>query len=162
MNEMWTEERFEAAKTLAAEGWSAAQIADRLGGLSRCAVIGKLHRNGLKGGGGQRCGTAKGRPRKPPHPKRRHYKLGFGARFQSPVPLKPMFVKDPPRQPTALMLDILDLKPVHCKFPIGDPKQSDFGFCGASRHQVSPYCEYHHRIAYRPVKKSRDKEAVSI
>ena len=40
----WTDERVEALKTLWAEGLSASQIAARLGGVTRNAVIGKVHR----------------------------------------------------------------------------------------------------------------------
>ncbi len=40
----WTDERVELLKQLWTEGLSASQIADRLGGVSRNAVIGKVHR----------------------------------------------------------------------------------------------------------------------
>ena len=42
----WTDERVELLKTLWAEGLSASQIANRLGGVTRNAVIGKVHRLG--------------------------------------------------------------------------------------------------------------------
>ncbi|PZO67885.1 MAG: GcrA cell cycle regulator [Paracoccus denitrificans] len=43
----WTEERVEALKRMWAEGQSASQIAKDLGGVTRNAVIGKVHRLGL-------------------------------------------------------------------------------------------------------------------
>ncbi len=43
----WSEDRVEKLKTLAAEGYSASQIAKTLGRVSRSGVIGKLHRLGL-------------------------------------------------------------------------------------------------------------------
>ncbi|TYO91210.1 GcrA family cell cycle regulator [Oceanicella actignis] len=43
----WTDERVEALKTMWAEGKSASQIAKALGGVTRNAVIGKVHRLGL-------------------------------------------------------------------------------------------------------------------
>ncbi len=43
----WTDERVELLKKLWAEGLSASQIAGRLGGVTRNAVIGKVHRLGL-------------------------------------------------------------------------------------------------------------------
>ena len=43
----WTEERVETLKKMWAEGQSASQIAKELGGVSRNAVIGKVHRLGL-------------------------------------------------------------------------------------------------------------------
>ena len=44
----WTEERIERLKTMWAEGATASEIADKLGGVSRNAVIGKAHRLGLE------------------------------------------------------------------------------------------------------------------
>lgn len=43
----WTDERVEKLKTLWNEGMSASQIAKDLGGVTRNAVIGKVHRLGL-------------------------------------------------------------------------------------------------------------------
>src|SRR6056297_239202 len=43
----WTEERVEKLKEFWAEGMSASQIAKELGGVTRNAVIGKVHRLGL-------------------------------------------------------------------------------------------------------------------
>ena len=45
----WNDERVELLKKLWAEGLSASQIAARLGGVTRNAVIGKVHRLGLSG-----------------------------------------------------------------------------------------------------------------
>jgi len=50
----WTDERVETLKRMWAEGQSASQIAKELGGVTRNAVIGKVHRLGLsnRGNGG--------------------------------------------------------------------------------------------------------------
>ncbi|MGP1357641.1 GcrA family cell cycle regulator [Roseicyclus sp.] len=51
----WTDERVELLKKMWTEGQSASQIAKELGGVTRNAVIGKVHRLGLSnrsGGGG--------------------------------------------------------------------------------------------------------------
>src|SRR5476651_2188975 len=45
----WTDERVETLKKLWQEGHSASQIAKQLGGVTRNAVIGKVHRLGLSG-----------------------------------------------------------------------------------------------------------------
>ncbi len=47
----WTDERVEALKTMWGEGKSASQIAKELGGVTRNAVIGKVHRLGLSNRG---------------------------------------------------------------------------------------------------------------
>ena len=44
----WNDERVELLKKLWSDGLSASQIAGRLGGVTRNAVIGKAHRLGLK------------------------------------------------------------------------------------------------------------------
>ncbi|MEQ7872423.1 GcrA family cell cycle regulator [Sphingomonas sp. ASV193] len=44
----WTDERIDRLKAMWAEGATASQIADELGGVSRNAVIGKAHRLGLE------------------------------------------------------------------------------------------------------------------
>jgi GcrA cell cycle regulator len=52
----WTEERVEMLRLMWTEGKSASQIAKELGGVTRNAVIGKVHRLGLsnRGPGGDR------------------------------------------------------------------------------------------------------------
>src|SRR5207247_7634706 len=60
----WTDERVEALKKLWTDGLSASQIAAELGGITRNAVIGKVHRLGLSGRAKSPSSTAP-RPRKP-------------------------------------------------------------------------------------------------
>ena len=57
----WTEDRVETLKRMWAEGQSASQIAKELGGVTRNAVIGKVHRLGLsnRAGGSSSATTAK-------------------------------------------------------------------------------------------------------
>ena len=43
----WTDERVEILKKMWGEGQSVSQIAEELGGVTRNAVIGKVHRLGL-------------------------------------------------------------------------------------------------------------------
>ncbi len=45
----WTDERVETLKKLWTDGLSASQIAAELGGITRNAVIGKVHRLGMSG-----------------------------------------------------------------------------------------------------------------
>jgi len=47
---MWTSERVELLTRYWADGYSARQIAEKLGGISRNAVIGKAHRLSLQRG----------------------------------------------------------------------------------------------------------------
>ncbi|MEM7731365.1 MAG: GcrA family cell cycle regulator [Pseudomonadota bacterium] len=63
----WTEERVETLKKMWAEGQSASQIAKALGGVTRNAVIGKVHRLGLsnRSGGASASETAANPKAKP-------------------------------------------------------------------------------------------------
>ncbi|MBE3637894.1 GcrA family cell cycle regulator [Mangrovicoccus algicola] len=60
----WTEERVELLKKMWSEGQSASQIAKALGGVTRNAVIGKVHRLGLS----NRTGGAGAPPKPEPKP----------------------------------------------------------------------------------------------
>src|SRR5260221_13188224 len=62
----WSEDRVEQLKTLWTEGLSASQIARALGGVTRNAVIGKVHRLGLAG---RASPSRSERPRMPMTPK---------------------------------------------------------------------------------------------
>jgi GcrA cell cycle regulator len=55
----WTDERVELLKKMWGEGQSASQIAKELGGVTRNAVIGKVHRLGLSNRSGGGASTAK-------------------------------------------------------------------------------------------------------
>ncbi len=67
----WTDERVEILKTMWGEGKSASQIAKELGGVTRNAVIGKVHRLGLsnRNGGGGSNAAAKTAPAATPKEK---------------------------------------------------------------------------------------------
>ena len=45
---------------------------------------------------------------------------------------------------------LLELDAEKCHWPIGDPGQPDFFFCGGKTGAGTPYCGYHARIAYQP------------
>src|SRR5271166_4451153 len=53
--------------------------------------------------------------------------------------------------PIAEPVTILELRDTMCRWPIGDPTQSDFRYCGARRTPgEGPYCGCHAAIAYQP------------
>lgn len=58
----WTDERVELLKKMWTEGQSASQIAKELGGVTRNAVIGKVHRLGLSNRAGATGGAAAAKP----------------------------------------------------------------------------------------------------
>ena len=66
----WTDERVETLKRMWGEGQSASQIAKELGGVTRNAVIGKVHRLGLsnRAGSGGNAGKAAAKEKAPAKP----------------------------------------------------------------------------------------------
>jgi GcrA cell cycle regulator len=170
----WTEDRVELLKKLWTEGHSASQIAARLGmGVTRNAVIGKVHRLNLSGRVTQPRSTEPRNPRKtrePSHPGRATHapsmpRAGNAAlkAFVRPEPLqRPSAIPEP--QPLRLVdlpkdgrITILHLSDKTCKWPIGDPGAEDFCFCGHTPRDKSPYCEYHARAAYQPIQDRRQR-----
>lgn len=51
------------------------------------------------------------------------------------------------------LITLMDLGPNMCHWPVGDPKDDDFHFCGCKTHNGKIYCDYHNSIAYVQVKK---------
>lgn len=41
------------------------------------------------------------------------------------------------------LITLAELEPWSCRYPFGDPRQSDFRFCGARKEHVGPYCKKH-------------------
>lgn len=163
----WTDERVELLKKMWTEGQSASQIAKELGGVTRNAVIGKVHRLGLSGRATSSRSSAP-RPRRNHAPRQhRSSSLTFGTRGN--VALKPSYEAeyDPAAAPLQELViplheraSILTLKESMCRWPIGDPTEEDFHFCGRKKLGTLPYCEHHARMAYQPLQaRRREKRA---
>jgi GcrA cell cycle regulator len=45
---------------------------------------------------------------------------------------------------------IANLERDDCRWPIGDPREADFHFCGAKKLDGRPYCELHWRQSFQP------------
>jgi GcrA cell cycle regulator len=165
----WTDERVERLKKLWSEGLSASQIAAQLGGVSRNAVIGKVHRLSLPGrakaGGGTSARSQK-RANVAPHQNRpasftprtvtRTVTRASGATM-----LKEEVEVDAIEEmetvssrdvvvPIFKRVPLIRLTERTCKWPIGDPLKDDFAFCGNDSPDSSPHCSYHQKLAYQP------------
>lgn len=157
----WSDERVELLGKLWQDGLSASQIAKQLGGVTRNAVIGKVHRLGLSGRG------VPSSPRraalKPPRPSRRARPT---APVREPRPKAPpaprwaaRYVDEAPGVATVLTLG------AHmCKWPIGDPMADGFTLCGRRSEHGGPYCLEHAAVAYQPgqAKRSASELARSL
>jgi len=90
----WTEERVETLKRMWAEGQSASQIAKELGGVTRNAVIGKVHRLGLSNRAG---GTPTPGPVPKPEVKDKPAAKPAAAKAKPAAPAHKPEVKDEPQ-----------------------------------------------------------------
>ncbi|NVK34089.1 MAG: GcrA cell cycle regulator [Rhodobacteraceae bacterium] len=162
----WTNERVELLKKLWAEGHSASQIAGELGGVTRNAVIGKVHRLGLSGRAKAPSSSPKPRRARPSTPSTASSRSSSAApKSQGATALKmdaaPASKPLPEEEPLAELIPIseratiLTLTERTCKWPIGDPSTDDFYFCGRTSDAGVPYCAHHCKIAYQPVSDRR-------
>ena len=158
----WDRETIDLVKGLVLnDGLSARQIADRIGG-TRNAVIGRMHRLGIAGGGGE-C-------RRPPREASRAVALrpivpkplggkGRVARIFHVQPkkvAKPRIERDLP-VPEMAMITVVELTPTTCRWPIGDPSDLDtFRYCG-NWAVDRPYCPHHCGLAYETVSERRNQ-----
>lgn len=141
----WTEPAVETLKTLwSDESLSAAVIARRLG-VSRNAVLGKIHRLGLSN---RRTGPKAPRAQRParlPRPGRPAASARSGPPRPPSSTAPPHIVEVGP----GLVAHLEDIAPHGCHWPIGDPLAEDFRFCGR-RADTAPYCDAHRSVAYQP------------
>ena len=177
----WTDERVELLKKLWMEGLSASQIAGVLGeGVTRNAVIGKVHR--LKLSGRAKPANSTPRVRSTPRPAgRRLSSAGGGSRAGLAGMMKSRSIGSAPMHgatalkisedaeteaytapqaqelfiPVEERLTLLQLNEHTCKWPIGDPLTPDFYFCGQHSDEGKPYCDFHSRRAYHQVERKR-------
>tara|TARA_B100000678_G_scaffold291630_1_gene310060 strand:- start:2738 stop:3265 length:528 start_codon:yes stop_codon:yes gene_type:complete len=161
----WTDERVEQLKKLWTEGHSASQIATQLGGVTRNAVIGKVHRLGLSG----RATPSRPVKRPPrlarpkPAPQRVVHKAPEEqtAAPQQPSSLPAVARAPEPLEPAKLangdFASVLNIRETMCKWPIGDPMDKDFAFCGRAA-SGGPYCAEHAKVAFQPKKQRTRRE----
>ena len=159
----WTDERVELLKKLWGDGLSASQIAGELGGITRNAVIGKVHRLGLSGRA-KAPSSSVPRQRKPRAPSmyRAPRPMMRGNTALAHMPAYDYEAEPDPEPieniiPIGQRCSLLELDQEKCHWPIGDPGQPDFFFCGGKTNAGTPYCGYHGRVAYQPPAARRDR-----
>ena len=152
----WNTERVERLRSFVTAGLTCSQIAAEIG-VTRNAVIGKVHRLGLSTSGGrpgrrpsnltQRMHTG---PREPREPRSRLARLLRAATVgQTVVAFPSPSAIDPPAVDNVLRCSLLELAGDSCRWPLSDPGKDDFGFCGNAAIAGFSYCAGHARLAYR-------------
>jgi GcrA cell cycle regulator len=159
--ETWSTERVEQLRSFVTAGLTCSQIAAEIG-VTRNAVIGKVHRLGLSTSGGrpgrrpsnftQRLRAAPSEPREPRSRLARLLRAATAGQtvvpFPSPSAVDPQGI-DPPAVENVLRCSLLELDGGGCRWPLSDPGKDDFGFCGHAAIPGLSYCAGHARLAYR-------------
>jgi len=139
----WDEDRDAQLIKLHGQGLSYSRIGDIMG-VTRCAISGRVNR--LKARKKIKCLEL----RKPTIRKDREARVrptvqrieAIRRRAVAPkIPVEPI---PPPRVDDVVRRTMKTLEHDECKFPIGDPKRPDFGFCGLPQQPGGPYCSGHH------------------
>jgi len=139
----WTDERVDLLKKLWGEGRTAAEIAKELGEVTRNAVIGKAHRLKLSNRTSPiQKSPKKSIPAKPP----------AETKAKIAQKQKELIAVSTGRKGG---ISLVELRERMCKWPIGDPKESGFHFCGGEGIPGLPYCSDHAKIAYQASSRNR-------
>ena len=155
----WTEERIERLKDLWAEGYSASRIAGMLGaGITRSAVCGKVHRLGLSDrrttvslrgvANGNGAVVSQSQPTRRPRlyfgvPRRKLQVISNPEPQARPDPA--IWEAVPGKKPVPLMEVEADM----CRWPLGDPGDENFGFCGCPKVPGYSFCASHKQLVFK-------------
>lgn len=144
MSDFWTSERIVQLKELWQE-YTASQILRIMGAPSRNAVLAKANRLVAKGEL-----QPKAIAHRPLNPTPRQ------TRSAMPRSLAPRYVPPPVLEPEAATIEGVSVTVVNilhhqCRWPIGDPQEVGFHFCGHKKqHPSLPYCPFHTARAWTP------------
>jgi GcrA cell cycle regulator len=135
----WSDDQFQTLKGLVDQGLTARQIGNELG-VTRNAIIGKVHRGGLAFSRSQDV------EQKTPRKRRR---------WRPPAAKIVTDKKAPPRaterlkepESTAKAVTLYELTAQHCRWPVGSVDR--MLYCGADQVAGRPYCARHCALAYQ-------------
>jgi len=147
-NTVWTEDRCTLVREMVEAGESTRAIASAIG-MTKGQVAGYIARAGLKlarapvGGyaGIKTASVSVPSGKRPPH-------IAFTFKRKPIDGVKPEPGYTDRRHGIARIFDVQDLTLRTCRWPIGDPREADFGYCGGEAKVGSSYCQHHRRIAY--------------
>lgn len=139
VNFLWTHEAIALLRQLWDAGHAASKIGDQLG-ISRCAVLGKVHRLGLAG---RRIKErVKKRRQRHERPRRNEGVVQKINRPKSRISL-PLLPSPAEAIPMGPLKTLMELEPKDCRYPYGTPGEPGFGFCGHSKMEGFSYCGLH-------------------
>lgn len=133
----WSDDRVTQLRSCFDAGLTCSQIAREVG-VTRNAVIGKLHRIRLLRG------------HKPAEKKAPRVQL-LRIRSRTPRLVRVALPPPDPEEPDipSIKVSLAELNEFTCRWPIGDVGSENFCFCGNQVYGPFPYCIAHARVAYR-------------
>jgi GcrA cell cycle regulator len=139
----WTNGQIDRLRVLWADGISCRKIAATLNeefnaAYSKNAIIGKARREGFPASNNRVTGRPQGSKDK--HP--RVYEPALPDLTDFSIPF-------------AQRRTLFELRPQDCRWPVGDPCDPGFFFCGGKSLDTSPYCAGHSKRAYGYVKSDK-------
>ena len=149
----WNPERIEQLRNCVGAGLTCSQIAAEIG-VTRNAVIGKIHRLGLS------PGRPPAGPGRAPAPRLRQARPATQRELLRLIQADAPNVDDPTNSGLAIVdspqrCSLLELAQSKCRWPISDRGAADFDFCGNEAIKGFSYCAGHARMAYRPASRRR-------
>ncbi|OPZ76855.1 MAG: GcrA cell cycle regulator [Alphaproteobacteria bacterium ADurb.Bin438] len=142
----WTEEKIEELKKLWAEGLTTGEIGKRLG-VSKNAVVGKAHRLDLESRPSPiKRAVSEVKEVVQKEVAQKEVVSEPKAPVRKKLPVKEVDKKNKKTK-------ISDLTSTSCRWPVGDPKEEDFHFCGKETFNGKPYCLEHCAVAYVGINK---------
>ncbi len=147
----WSDESVEQLRQMWADGLTANEIAKKLG-VTKNAIVGKVHRLCLK---------ARPSPIKTKGPDDVEENVVVTEVVETvieetPIEIveeEPEVIAETPVKPEtkagkAENIKLVDLDSHTCRWPIGDPRDDDFCFCGKKVKAGQTYCDEHSAMAY--------------
>ncbi len=158
----WTDQMVEDLKKMWKEGLTTGEIGRRLG-VSKNSIVGKVHRLGLSGRPSpikKKSDTPKPAETTEKKPIKKESFFQSATKKETPVPennknetsdnnrfISTKIESKPlPRKDGKVLLTNLDNHT--CRWPIGDPKDENFHFCGKRVRLGQTYCDEHAALAY--------------
>ena len=147
----WSDESVEQLRQMWAEGLTANEIAKKLG-VTKNAIVGKVHRLCLKA----RPSPIKSKGAEETEENIVAVEVVETVVEEAPVEVieeEPEIIEEPQVQPETKVcktenIKLVDLDSHTCRWPLGDPRDDDFCFCGKKVKAGQTYCDEHSAMAY--------------
>ena len=149
----WNEENTKKLRELWKKGFTASQIAARILGKSRNAIIGRAHRLNLESRAKSKKPTLKIKVENDNISEAKTQRLGRKARFKA-------LILDRNFEPENPIYNLENLTDETCRYPLGHPKNDpSFHFCGRKPFDKSVYCRLHLILCFQP-KNAKEEDKI--